>query len=486
MIKLIIKQANWGVAGSIFGFVIGFFIKIYLIDIVGVDEWGKYVSAHAFSGAMSTIISFGIPWILIKYIPQYVDDQLYKAKQLVKKTLLFTIIVSLLFLTLIYFLAPILDVFLYKEINNFTLILLLTSVNVPIAIFMGIIISLYRSTFRIKEIMLYGTFIIVPIRAILTYFIFIYTQNIIYFIVIELLTTLFSLILLFYLFNRDVFSLSLFHHNKKFILNSDIKNYGKKMYANSLVTFFAGESLSLILSFSLPPVYIGVYSILLSISGVTLFLINNLNTIFAPAISKLFSKNRMLELEELYKRTTFIINFLAFPFIISLIFFAKDILYLYDDTGSLLKYTPYLYLIMLGRIVRLLVGASGNILVMADLERYELKLQLFKALSINALAFIFIPKYQLLAVIVLFIFFSLVAEIYRVFIIFKKLKIHPFSLPLYWLIIISIPLIFFAINHDLHFNLIHFFLVPGFLYTIYTLFFYKQILRLYNDVVINE
>ena len=57
MIGLIIKQANWGVAGSIFGFVIGFFIKIYLIDIVGVDEWGKYVSAHALRCCFLLILS---------------------------------------------------------------------------------------------------------------------------------------------------------------------------------------------------------------------------------------------------------------------------------------------------------------------------------------------------------------------------------------------------------------------------------------------
>ena len=85
MIKLIIKQANWGVAGSIFGFVIGFFIKIYLIDIVGIDQWGKYVSAHAFSGAMSTIIAFGIPWVIVKYIPKYIDTDLATARQLMKR-----------------------------------------------------------------------------------------------------------------------------------------------------------------------------------------------------------------------------------------------------------------------------------------------------------------------------------------------------------------------------------------------------------------
>ena len=49
MLKLIIKQANWGILGAIFGFSIGFFVKIYLIDIVGLESWGKYVIAQTVS-----------------------------------------------------------------------------------------------------------------------------------------------------------------------------------------------------------------------------------------------------------------------------------------------------------------------------------------------------------------------------------------------------------------------------------------------------
>ena len=33
MLRLIIKQANWCIIGSMFGFSIGFVIKVYLIDI---------------------------------------------------------------------------------------------------------------------------------------------------------------------------------------------------------------------------------------------------------------------------------------------------------------------------------------------------------------------------------------------------------------------------------------------------------------------
>ena len=483
MIGLIIKQANWGVAGSIFGFVIGFFIKIYLIDIVGVDEWGKYVSAHAFSGAISTFIGLGIPWIIVKYVPKYIDINLAFARQLIRKLIIYSILTSLFFLIIICFLSPVLDVYIYKEINNFSLILLVTSINIPVSILMGIIVSLYRSVFKIKEIMLYGTFIIVPLRAILTYFIFIYTDNILYFIGIELLTTFISVLILFYLFNKNEFPIIYIKKDQEFSIDSEIKSYGKKMYANSLVTFFAGQSLSLILSLILPPIYIGVYSILLSISGVTLFLINNLNTIFAPAISKLYSENRMSEVEGLFKKTTFIINFLALPFIICIMIFSRDLLLLYDDTGGLVIYAPYLYVIMFGRIFRLLVGGAGSILVMANLEKYELKLQFYKAIFINVLAVLLISKYELYAVVFLFVLFSLLTEAYRVLIIYTKLNIHPFSPPLYLLVLCSIPFMYIGMNHQLEFKIYHFFTIPVLLYCFYVVIFIKQIKSVYLDMV---
>ena len=59
------RQANWGILGSAFGFLIGFLVKIYLINIVGVDLWGKYVSAQTFASFFDTLLSLGIPWVII-------------------------------------------------------------------------------------------------------------------------------------------------------------------------------------------------------------------------------------------------------------------------------------------------------------------------------------------------------------------------------------------------------------------------------------
>ena len=130
----------------------------------------------------------------------------------------------------------------------------------------------------------------------------------------------------------------------------------------------------------------------------------------------------MDELSDLFKKTTFIINLLAFPFFLCVIIFSKDILYLYDRTSALVGYYPYLYIIVFARIFRILVGAAGSVLVMTNLEKYELKLQTFKAVAINFLAFIFILKYELLGVCVLFALSTFLEESYRLIIIYLKLN----------------------------------------------------------------
>ena len=486
MIKLIVRQANWGILGSVFGFSIGFFVKIYLIDIVGIEQWGRYVSAQTFAGAMSTLLSFGIPWIIIKYIPSILDNDINKAQQLIRKIFRVSAFASCLFLVLTYFLSPFLDVYVYKEIDNFSLILLVVSINVPIGIFMGVITSLYRSVFRIKEIMLYGTFIIVPLRAVITYFTFMYTDNILYFVGIEIFTSFVSLGMLYYMFNKDALSIFTISKDNSFKVDSEIKKYGRKMYINSLVSFIAGQSLSFILSIMLPSSYIGVYSILLTVSGVALFLINNLNTIFAPAISKLYSEGKIDELSALFKKTTFIINLIAFPFFISIIIFSKDILLLFDDTAKLVVYYPYLYIVVFARVFRIMVGAAGSVLVMANLEKYELNLQYLKAVLINVLAIILILEYELLGVCVLFTISTFIEEAYRLIVIHNKLKINPFSKSFFLLILLSIPFIFAGMNINISFKLYHFIVIPILLYSFYALIFFKEIKLIYFQILKKE
>ena len=169
-------------------------------------------------------------------------------------------------------------------------------IHVPISLLFGVIVSLYRSILRIKEIVLYGTFVTVTIRALLTFSIFQFTSNISYFILIEVFTQILVLSILLFLFNKNEFSIFNKSEIHEFTKNSEMISYGKKMFFNSMIAFVSGQILGFIISIKLPAEDIGAYNILLTLTGLTTFLLINLNKVFAPAISKLYHEKNILEL----------------------------------------------------------------------------------------------------------------------------------------------------------------------------------------------
>ena len=243
---------------------------------------------------------------------------------------------------------------------------------------MGVITSLYRSVLKIKEIMLYGTFISVPLRGAITFVVFQYTDNIFYLVAIDIFTQLLTLFLMYYFFNKKKFNI--FNNNKSFNnespIDDNIFSYGKKMYANSIISLFSTQGLAFLIGVLLLPEQMGIYRILIQIAALSMFLNKNLRYIFSPAISKLYEENKISELNVLYKQTTFIVNFLTIPFSILIMFFADEVLKLFDFLPEeILYYKPFLFILIIARMIYLLAGNSGAFMTMAGIEKKELLIQ---------------------------------------------------------------------------------------------------------------
>jgi len=116
MLKLIIRQANWGVLGAIFAFTVGFFVKIYVIDAVGLEEWGKYVIAHTFSSFSETFLSIGIPFVILKFLPSLIDKDIDKASRVASIFLKYALVIGLGYVIIIYFTSDIINRYIYNDI----------------------------------------------------------------------------------------------------------------------------------------------------------------------------------------------------------------------------------------------------------------------------------------------------------------------------------------------------------------------------------
>lgn len=483
MLKLIIRQANWGILGSLFAFLVGFFIKTYVIRLVGPEDWGKYVTAHTFVTISDTLLSLGIPFVILRFLPSLFDKNPDKARFIVIKILRYAIMISLIFMISIYFSKDILDIYLYTEIEDFHYLLLIISIHAPISIFMGIITSLYRSVLKIKEIIIYGTFIAVSLRGILTFVVFQYSADIISFVFIEISVYLIILFLMFYFFNKREFRiLKNTSSSKDMDVDNNIYSYGKKMYLNSIISLFSTQSLSFLIGVLLPPKEMGVYSVLLTITAVSMFLNKNLRKIFSPAIAKLYDENKIHELDILYKKTTFIVNFLTIPFSILIMFFADEVLGIFSQSGEFLEYKPYLFILLLARMIYLLAGNSGSFMIMAGIEKKEIIIQAIRGFLSILLVLIFIKEYELIAVIVMFFLLMVFVTIAQLVSIKREINISPFSSELLFLILLSIPFIYFSINQQINIKYYHFLFAPIILYLIYFLVFYNRLKKIYTEI----
>ena len=484
MLKLILKQANWGALGSVFAFIVGFFIKIYLIDIVKLNEWGKYAAAQTFSSFAETILSLGIPFVIIRFFPSFIEDNKEKASRVANIFLKYSIIVGLGFLLIIYFGIDYIDYYLYKEIDNLGFILLIMCIHVPISMLFGVVVSLYRSVFKIKEIVLYGTVISVSLRAVLTLIIFQFFEEIIFFIFIEILTQIIVLSILLFLFNKNEFPLFVKSNFKEVSNDISLLKYGQKMFYNSIIAFFSGYALSLVITFMLPASDIGAYNILLTLTGLTTFLLINLNKVFAPAISKLYSENKIIELDKLYKKTTFFINILTIPLIVIIVIFADEILGLYTD--EMQSYKDYFFLMIVGGMLSLAAGSSGTIMIMAGLEKKDLYIQLIRGVFLFVLSIILINYFSVLSgmwvITILYVLFMLLVNITQLVYIKRYINISPFSKDLILLFLLTFFTMYLAINQSYIFDLIHFILLPIGVYLGYFLFMFSPIKSIIREL----
>lgn len=479
MLKLILKQTNWGVMGAVFGFAVGFFVKIYLIDIVGLTDWGKYVTVQTFSSISETFLSIGIPYVIIKFFPSFVENNKEKASRIANVFLKYAFVIGSIYLLLIYYGSSHINQLIYNDTDGLSWLLLIMCIHVPISMVFGVVISLYRSVLKIKEIVLYGSFISVSVRATLTFIIFQYTDNISHFILIEVFTQILVLSILLFLFSKDQFPVFVKSEVKEVLEDNSMVSYGKKMFFHSVVAFLAAQALSFIISIRLPMNHVGAYNILLSLAGLTTFLLVNLNKVFAPAISKLYNENNIIELNDLYKKTTFLLNILTIPLIIVIAIFSDEILRLY--TEEMRQYKNYLFFMLAGGILSLSAGSSGTFMVMAGLEKQNLQIQIIRAIMLLLLPLFFmliIPQEKWMKMIViLYVIFMLFTNSIQLILISKYIKINPFSKELLLLFLLTIIGMYFAINQQYSFEIQHYFIVP---LLVYFLFFILMIFPLRN------
>ena len=482
MLATLIKQTNWSILGAIFGFVIGFLIKGFIVQSVGLEAYGLYIKGYVFITAISTIIAFGFPQVLLKFLPDLISNNKEEAKGLTNRTISYILISSLASGLFLFASSAYIATYLFQNIVMES-ILQWSAIYLPVILLISILTSLYRGVIRIKEIVVYGTFVSVTLRAVFTIIIFQYTNQIEYLIGVEALVQLIVVILFWWKFSKDFYPLKIRMDFLRIFKKSKYISFVKFVFVGSIVTYAGSELLTLLVSLMLPEKEVGAYSLMLTITSVSIFILVNLNKVFAPIISKLYAENKLEELKQTYQKATFLINAITLPFVLLILFFLPLILsYFGGEMNAYLFLTAFMFL-SIG--ATLPVGSSGVVMNMAGMEKQNVWVQLFKASLSVTLLLVFVKQHQLLAVVIIYVFSEYLKNYLQVFIIWKKTRIHPFSTSLTLLYLLTIPFIIYFIQLEFNWGAKEYILVPIVVCLSYAFISFKKVKSILKEVNAN-
>ena len=478
MFKKLILQSGIYSLGTIYGFVIGFFIKIYLIHKIGVGAFGEYMVGQTFLNTILTIISLALPTLLVKYLTKFLSkDKKLLAYNLFNFSLFYTIIVGLIaiFLTIIFNKQL---VFIFKNHSEVLKnILVISSFYIPFILLREIFYSSFRAILKVKEIVIYGSFIYITLRALLILIVFYFTSNVLYLLYIEIFSLMLTDFLLF--FNiKKIFKIFI---PKIFLLklNKEMIKYWEKMYIYALIGFIGGYVINWELSIFLPPKYLGIYSILLTLAGLSAFIITNVAKIFSSVIVKLVSEKQYEELKKVYKDTTFIISFLTFLLIIFLAIFKKDLLLLYSK--ELIEYKNIFIILLFGYLINAFVGNSGLLLLFGGGENKEVLIRILNLIFTLIISLIFVKYFGLIGAIITFTLRLVFINLLQVIFVYKFFHFLPWNKENLIMFFITDLIIIGSVFID-NFTLLNKLFIFFIIFLLYIGFFYKKLKFMYSYI----
>lgn len=477
MLTKVINQASWSMLGSIFGFAVGFFVKMYLIRAVGMDDFGKYVIGQTIVSTVTVFIALAVPQILLRYLPALLaKGKQEQADHLASFGLQYSLGIGALSTVVVMVLHYQIAGIFAEADQTLREIVFYSALYIPLTLYMSSLYAAYRSLLKIREIVFYGTFVIISVRALLTFVVFSFTDDIRYFVWIEVVTLMLVAIIMTLKFDHSKLSLFVPFPIRQVLDHIETVRFGKKMYFYALVGFGEGYAIILIMSTSLPAADIGVYTILTTIAGLSAFLLTNLNSVFAPLISKLSAVGEMGKLEHLFKDTTFIVNIITVPFIVLLMIFAQDILALYGDNVS--SFVTPLAVLVFGSYINLFVGNSGMLLLMGGRENDEIYIKIGNVILMLGLSFWLIPRFGLEAAVWLNTASLILINLLHVFFVKKRYGFTPWTVSSLWLFVLTLGMIGATgyYKPDYIGQASDYLLYTGIVLTVYWLPFYKKII----------
>ncbi len=172
---------------------------------------------------------------------------------------------------------------------------------------------------------------------------------------------------------------------------------------------------------------LGVYNAAYKLSLVALVVINAVNTVLAPKISRLYGENKIKIIGQEVQRATKLITLITLPLVLLLIVFRVPILSLYSEAFIRGEYV--LVVVSLGLLFNAFSGSVGQILNMTKHQKVLRKFTLYSLLINVTLNYFLIIRYGILGAAIASVISNVFLNTLCVIFIKKKFNFYAFYQP---------------------------------------------------------
>jgi O-antigen/teichoic acid export membrane protein len=392
----------------------------------GPDMMGLVAIISSILSIASLLGMLGMGTSMLKYIPEYIGKYSINAGvALYKRFIFLTFIFSSLVGIALYFLSTIIaDTIFHKP--NLAFFISLAAGMVVFSSLNGINKMMLRS---VKKIKLYAMLEFLPkvislVLLLIMTFMYYEKYNLIYIaygttIVMTLITSVYMII----------FLMTLSKNPQSFVL-PDYKNIisiSFPMFLTGGVSLIIGQTEIFMIGVFRTANELGIYSVVLALATLPIFILRSINVIAAPKFSELYHAGKMDELQYVAQKSSKLAFWMALPVFLALIFFGQLILNIYGEK-FLVGYIPLMFLVA-GQFINSTSGSVGYFLNMTGYQK-EYRNMIIGSMIINVIInYLLIPKYGIVGASIASLASMSFSNIAAIFFIKHKLNFYMFYLP---------------------------------------------------------
>ena len=357
----------------------------------GAEASGKLTLVVTVMGIFSIFINFGIKEALQKLIPEYREKFNLSAAYLIfKKSNQLILLYSIIAAIVLYFIAPYLAA--YWNEPDMIAIFRISGLFLPFFVLGELNYFSLRAALKVHTAnmsLVVPTVIRLVILLIITFFFFNYNNPIyLHWTTLCVLPWLFSLVPIYQYFHKPA-------SKEDLLTNTQYKEI-LQISLPMLMTYLAfavnnSADVFILKANNISTDLVGIYKTCTNISMLAATLLVALNTTVQPKITQLYTQKKYDEVQRIAVKSSKLIFLLSVPVFIILLFFAKQVMWLYGE--EFMKGAICLSILTVGQVINTICGPVAQLLNATGYHRTFRNIS-FIGMATNIVAnFILIPMF---------------------------------------------------------------------------------------------